>query len=820
MSKVYEKEAESQPFEMSLQVRRILEFDRVLQLISEYAVSKTGAARVLALSPVDDAEYVEEQFELVSEMLSILTGDANFSPPETPLLTEQVLRLAKPGVVLEGKEIVSFGRLLEAAATVGHYILRREDSLPCLSVLAGQLNPFEELAQEISRIFDENSEVRSNASPVLAKLRRDSYAIRERIEKKLKEITERLKEGGSSGENFITLRQERYVIAILREEMHDCPGIIQGESGSGNTLFIEPEQVVHLNNRLREVELDIRREVYRILAGLSAQLAESREALEINIRVLAELDGVYARARYAREYGCRRPGISRDGTMFLKNARHPLLLVRVGRNREWVVPFTLQLEKAERTLLVTGPNAGGKTVLLKTVGLAVLMAQSGIFPPVDQGTRMPVFESILTAIGDEQSIDRDLSTFSGHVQDLKLALEEGTPKSLILLDEIGEGTDPAEGAALAAAVLEHLTGRNCLTLCSTHYGELKLLHEMIPGLVNGSLEFDTERMKPTFVFRKGLPGQSYGLVIARNMGLEETVLGRARNFMKGESVNIAEYLARLDDEGKRLDRKLVEVETLKAELEEKARLSDEEKSALNVRARELSAREKDFASRMEELKRSVLLESRKEVEGVIARLEREYVPGQADEAVRTARKSLEDKIQGRKTASRYPLKRRSPSHEAALPVRVGDLVSLPALDLEGEVVEGPDDSGRCVIVSGRARMTVAREDLVRLGRKKADRSKAGYDLSGVGIASGSTVPAAKLDLRGHRSDEIAMELDRFLSEAEMAGLNQVVVVHGKGTGALRARVTELLSIDRRVESFRSGAWNEGGTGATIVNLSR
>ncbi|HLA39305.1 MAG TPA: endonuclease MutS2, partial [Candidatus Glassbacteria bacterium] len=308
------------------------------------------------------------------------------------------------------------------------------------------------MQQDIGRTFEDNGDVRSSASPLLGRLRKDARAVRERIEKKLAEITEKLAQAGSAGENFVTLRQERYVLAILRSEMHSCPGIIQGESGSGNTLFIEPEPVVGHNNHLREIELDIRREIVRILAELTSRLAVERGGLAVDIDTLARIDSFYARARFAEQHRCSRPAVGPREKLRLVRARHPLLAVRSAETGQVVVPLNLELEPGEKTLLVSGPNAGGKTVLLKTVGLAALLAQSGIFPPLEAGSSLPVFESVITAIGDEQSIDKDLSSFSAHVAELKVALEQGTERSLVLLDELGVGTDPAEGAGLAAAV--------------------------------------------------------------------------------------------------------------------------------------------------------------------------------------------------------------------------------------------------------------------------------------------------------------------------------------------------------------------------------
>jgi len=804
----------------SQKTRNILEYDRVLQMISGYAVSEDGKARVLAIEPVDDIRFIEDEFDRLTEMIAITSGGANFTPSETPVLAGQMARLKKPGVVLEAGEIVLYGKLFEGAAQVRSYILRREDTLPMLSLLAGRLEPFEELHREIGRVFDENNEVRSSASPVLGKLRKDSRAVRERIEKKLHDITERLAKEGTAGENFVTLRQERYVLAILRNEMHNCPGIIQGESASGNTLFIEPEQVVHLNNRLREIQLDIRREIHRILAALSANLAQNREQLEVNVDILARIDSLYARACYARDYSCFRPAINRQGELLLKNARHPLLISRHLQHAQPVVPLDLELNQQERTLLVSGPNAGGKTVLLKTVGLVSLMAQSGIFPPVNEGSGLPVFEAVVSAIGDEQSIDKDLSTFSGHVRDLKQALEKGTPRSLVLLDEVGVGTDPAEGAALASAVLERLTRLGCLTLCTTHYGELKLLFEQITGLVNGSLEFDTARMKPTFVFRKGIPGQSYGLAIARNIGLDQSVLARAEQYMTGAVVSINQYIARLEEQQKELAAQLDTARSERAEIERMARSLEDQKGLLDQRADELEKLERSFEQRMAERLRQELLQARKQVEDVIARLEREYTEREdAREAVRTARHALEQRISELKNSRPALVSAETSQQMHAEALAAGDRVKVAHLDLEGEVVDGPDGSGKYTVLAGRARMSIAPEELQKIAGAKSRRRRVTYDLSTVESALEGAQESDKLDLRGMRADEVGQELDRFLTRAVMSGLTRVLVVHGKGTGALRAKVAELLSADKRVESFHPGGWNEGGIGATIVSLA-
>lgn len=811
---------------ISLQTREILEFDRLLDQIASYAVTVDGAAHVRNLDPVTDRDEINRRFDCLSEMVTICGGDHNYRPPDFPVLAGPLARLTAPGVVLEGVEIVALGRMLDAALSVRSYILRREDSLPSLSALAGRLEPLEDTMREIGRTFDENNEVRSSASPLLGKLRADARHVRERIEKQLGQIAERLAVEGSRGENFLTLRQERYVLAVRRDEMHSCPGIIQGESGSGNTLFIEPEQVVYSNNRLREIEMDIRREIVRILAGLSTRLAADRPALVDNVRILSELDSLYARALYAREYDCERPGTAKGREVSLRGARHPLLMERMtreGGTANRIVPLDLELTGEERTLLVSGPNAGGKTVLLKTAGIVVLMAQSGIFPPSGPGTGLPVFENVFAAIGDEQSIERDLSTFSSHVLDLVTAVDECGPGSLILLDEVGVGTDPAEGAALAAGVLEHLTRKGCLTLSTTHYGELKLLHERIPGLVNGSLEFDPENMRPTFRFRKGLPGQSYGIEIARNMGLSPLVLERASRYLTGGALNINEYLARLERQQKDLEEQTREAQRLRLSLENENAAVVREREEIRSRLAELERREKAFGKELLRREREHLLQSRRQVEDVIVRLEVEYRAGREEEAARAARRALEDRIAelGRESAAEVETGRGSV--DAPDPGRTfspGDPVRVAGLGLEGEVVDGPDGSGRYTVIAGRARMSLPVAELVPSSRGKAGRRRT-YEAAGFAIERPETAaaPVDRLDLRGMRADEIDHDLERFLGQAVADGFGSVVIVHGKGAGVLRERVSELLSRDRRVRSFRLGAWNEGGSGATVVTLA-
>ena len=811
---------------LSIETRETIDFDRVLGLVSDRAVNETGAARVCALQPSDEISVIEARFDRLDEMLSISTNEATFRPPEMPDITEQLARLTKPGVVLEAEDIITIGDVLEAAASVKKYILRREDDLPALSSDVHAIDELEGMLSRIKRTFDENGEVASSASPVLGKLRSDMRNIRDRVEARLGKMADKLEKSGSSGDNFTTVRQERYVIAVRRDEMRKCPGIIQGESGSGTTLFIEPEEVVSLNNRLRETELDIRREIIRILAALSDELIRNRPLMETDFKILVELDSLYARAQFATLYQCNRPVFSQKGTTNLIDAYHPLLLCRrfpdgvldIKSKDNPIIPLNLNLGEGEKTLLVSGPNAGGKTVLLKTFALTAALAQCGIFPPVAEKSKLPIISRMFVAIGDEQSIDKDLSTFSSHVADLTKTLDGAGPGSLVLLDEIGVGTDPAEGAALAASVLEELTSRGCITISTTHYGELKLLHERVPGLVNGSLEFDSEKMLPTFHFRKGLPGQSYGIQIAQNMGMDSHLLDKARSYMKGETLNVNAYLARLEkdheelmDARARLEKEIRQVESIR-EAAESSRVQAENME------REISRLRKEFDRESAALRRRQMLDDRRDVEKIITELRESYNAEQRTEAEKAARKAVEDRISDLGEKLREREKEQAKTGKAKkdnTKLSPGDNVKIASLGLNGEIVEGPDAAGKYVVIVGRLKMSLDSDDLTRTGGRKKRR---------VSVFTGSTdsnEPVSvsdRLDLRGMRVDEVNLEVDRFLDGAVMSGLKNVTVVHGKGTGALRVRVGEILQGDRRVDSFRLGSWNEGGSGATIVNL--
>jgi DNA mismatch repair protein MutS2 len=600
------------------------------------------------------------------------------------------------------------------------------------------------------------------------------------------------------------------VIPIRREGRGEVGGIVHDESGTGATLFVEPPVAVEIMNRLRELEATEAREVARILRELTARLRPFQPDLVAALDALVALDALYARARYALRADGHTPRMLPAGTEDYEVVRgfHPLLLARDAG----VVPFDLHMDEGERTLLISGPNTGGKTVLLKAIGLISLLAQSGVVPPVGPGSRLPVFRDVFADIGDEQSIEASLSTFSAHLKNLREALEGADWESLVLTDEIGSGTDPVEGGALARAILMELTRRACFTVATTHLGQLKLLAAEERGIVNASLQFDAERLQPTYRLVKNVPGRSYGLAIARRLGLPAPLLETAEAFLPHGERDVARLLLELEAKEQRLaaqnlelEKSLAENERLRAELQE--------------RERGLKEREKDAERRARQQARDLLLQARAEVEEAIRAVREAADEAALEEAARAARRRVEQAAA--KQREKTPVERGNGKGAAAKPKRRGEpelgpgvRVRIESLGRTGTVLELRD--GKAMVEAGSMRLLLPREDLTPLapGDQAAEkkRPQGGYYVHSVDARP-------EVDLRGMRVDEVETVLARALDDAILAGLPSFRIIHGKGTGALRAHIQELLKADRRITSARAGELFEGGTGVTVVEFA-
>lgn len=671
-----------------------IEFHDALDLVSRYAVTVPGGARVRALRPHSDPLLVASELGRVAAFLERLEAGDDLEPLAFGEPAPALARLRLEGSSLEGPELVAVLALVSAARQVGQKLRRAAQAAVALAPLAGPALPAA-LERSLSTALDADGRVKDEASRDLARIRRDLVRMRQELVALLQAIAAKV---APDGDSTVTVRSGRYVVPVRRDARAALRGIVHDESASSATLFVEPHEAIELNNELRSSEAAEAREVQRVLRELTATLRPHSAALEAAYAMVVEFDSLYARARWAREAGAALPRIVEPGEapLALREAAHPLLLAHGGG----VVRFDLIMERDERTVLVSGPNTGGKTVLVKAVGLIAALAQSGVLPPVGPGSVLPVFSTIFADIGDRQSIQESLSTFSAHVAVLREVVSRAGSGALVLLDELGAGTDPAEGGALAAAVLLALTRCGATTLATTHLGWLKELAGREPGIVNASLAFDAATLAPTFRFRKGLPGRSYGIAIARRLGMDPAVLAEAERLVTVDERRLDDALAAAEARGQELEARLGEVEARVLELDsERERLRQRERE-LEERSLALAVRERELKAAAKNVRRDALLEARAEVERALA----EARQGREREARRALETAIRESASGE--GPQPEALDRAPAPAQLLP---GVLVRIPSLGLEGRIesVQGDDVA---VLVRGR-RVRVRTGDL-------------------------------------------------------------------------------------------------------------
>jgi DNA mismatch repair protein MutS2 len=791
---------------MNRHALQVLQFPEALDLVAGFASSSLGAAAVRRLEPSDALIQVEEELRRVHEMVGFLLRAADWFVPAIPEVQAALERLAVEGSVLDAPTLRDMAVLLLSSREARRTLLQHAEDYPLLAAIAERLAKLPEVEDRLRAAIDDAGTVRDDASRELGRLRREMRGARARIIKKLEEYIATLPSRFQVQDASVSVREGRYVIPVRREGRGEVGGLVHDESATGATLFVEPPIAIDLMNRLRELELAETREVQRILRELTHALRPHQPALDAALDALVAIDALFARARYALEYDGRRPEIGpRAGTEYaVVRAFHPLLLAGGSP----VVPFDLAFTDDERTMLVSGPNTGGKTVLLKAIGLISALAQAGIIPPVAKGTRLPLFRDIFADIGDEQSIEASLSTFSAHLKNLREILEEADGHALALIDEIGSGTDPAEGGALAQAILVELTRRGTMTVATTHLGQLKLLAAEEPGVVNASLQFDARELRPTYRLLKGIPGRSYGLAIARRLGFPHDLLERAESFLPQAERDVGQLLLELEDKEARLAAALREAERARRE-------AVELREAVAERADALSTREREAERRTRQQARDILMSAREEVEATIREL-REAVEQAGDaaareEAFRQARRRVEQRAERQR--ERTPTERPAAA-PAAQALEVGAHVRVSATGATGRIVELRD--GRAVVETGGVRLQVPVGGLVPEPEPVQAQAVARPRRGGYSVADFDA--SAEIDLRGMRAEEVETALLPALDAAIQAGLPSFRIIHGKGTGALRDVVQQILKADPRIDRYRPGGLGEGGTGVTVVEL--
>ncbi len=774
---------------------RLLEFRAVQERLASRCDTTLGQAAALNLLPQSDAAQVRWRLLRTGEARRLLERAGGLPLGGVRDLGPH-LRRALLGGTLTVEELGEVEQSLSAMRRSRQQLLAGREDWPTLWEDGQLLAEIPDLEQALQRSLGPDG-LRDEASPDLARLRRarreKEQALRQRLEALLRnpDLSRYLQEP------LITLRSGRLCVPVLREHQQRIPGVVHDASQTGQTLFIEPLFALEMGNEAHALARQAEQEEERILAAFSAQVAAHGLAIEAGMAATAALDLALGLGRLAFEMNAVEPELTAVGRLRLRRARHPLL--------HEPVPIDLEMGPGRRLLVVTGPNTGGKTVSLKTAGLLQAMAQCGMHLPAQQGTTVPVLRDILCDIGDEQSIEQSLSTFSSHMTAIVDICQRLGPDVLVLLDEIGAGTDPQEGAALAQAILERIAGSGALGLVTTHYGELKAFAYATDDVENASMAFNPETLQPSYRLQQGAPGSSYAFVIAGRLGLEQDIVGRAKELLGKEQLQLTEVLQRVDSLRRRLEQEL-------AAAEEAARAAQAAASRSEELRREAEAERRTARQQLRVRLDEEVQAARQSLRAARDALRQEELQQRREGALAEARKRIED-VEARLQDEEPPAPAPGPAPEG---LRPGDRVFVPQVGQEGGVLSAPDESGRVWVAVGSLRLQAAVQDL-RLAKGKKQQAKGGAGWAALAQQKAQTVQS-EITLIGMRAEEALLVLDRYLDDAQVAGLGTVRVIHGKGTGALRSAVHAFLQGDRRVKGHRLGAQGEGGVGATVVEL--
>lgn len=782
---------------MTEKTLRVLEFTKIREQLSALALTPLGAEKCRALVPYDDFTLVQEAQEETEEALVILTyaggNPLHYFSDVRPFLTR-----ADKGAALSPKALLEIGGLLRACQGAKKALITERENTPRLTQKAMLLTAVPALERDIALAIVSEEEIADRASSELFNIRKAMRRSTDRVKEKLNAILHSATYQKCLQDPIITVRNNRYVLPVKQEYRAMVPGLVHDQSATGATLFIEPMAVVEINNELKQWELKEQQEIQRILQALSAQVAPYAQPLIDSLGLLAELDFCFAKAQLSRQMAGCVPKLNREGRLRILKGRHPLI------DPDKVVPSTLWLGETFTALVITGPNTGGKTVALKTVGLFTLMAQAGLQVPAELGTELSFFPQVFADIGDEQSIEQSLSTFSSHMTNIVGIMDSVTPGDLVLFDELGAGTDPTEGAALAQAILTTLLKRRVRTLATTHYSELKAFALATPGVENASVEFNVETLRPTYRLSIGVPGKSNAFEISQKLGLSEGVIADARALLSKETIHFEDVIANAE-----YHRQVAEKERALAEEahRETTRLRDE---AERLRREMEGQREKSLRKAKEEARR-ILENARRESESVLSDLKKMKKDGGAGHEAAQLRRRLEEGIDQLAEGLKAPAATLTPPPKDLIP---GQEVEIVHLGTRGAVLSKPDAKGEVYVQAGIMKLKAHLSQL-RLVREELPKPKAKTSVS-TGAAA-RTVPM-ETDVRGCALDEALPQVDQYLDEAVLAGLGEVSIIHGKGTGVLRAGIQQHLKHHPHVKSYRLGVYGEGESGVTVVTL--
>jgi len=789
---------------MDKKVLQKLEYPEIIRMLVNKCSTNYGKELAQEVKPITDLYEINHRLDETTEAKELLRLFPNFSLGGVHDIRPYIRR-AKMNGVIEAAEFLQIYDTIKAAAQIIDFFKELELPLPILRTIVNGMHQFPVMEQKIRKTITQDGEVADQASPELSRIRRHLRSLqgksREKLESMIRnpEITKYLQDP------IISIRGDRFVLPVRQEYRSQVPGIIHDQSGSGATLFIEPMQVVEINNELQHYEIMERAEVTRILRELTGYVEKSAEFLSETALSLAELDLALAKGKLSANLDCGRPKVNEEGIIHLNQARHPLIPGKV-------VPITVYLGDAFDAMIVTGPNTGGKTVVLKTVGLLTLMAQSGLHIPAETGSEMTVFNSVFADIGDEQSIAQSLSTFSAHMTNIIEICRQADSRSLVLLDELGAGTDPAEGSALAMAIIDQLLKQGAKLIVTTHYSELKSFAAGQERVENASVEFDVDTLQPIYRLLMGIPGRSNAFEISLRLGLPENIVEQAKSFISQEKARTARFLADLETNQLLSEKERQEAEELRRQASQVLEWAKKKEEEAKDKANKIIAKAQEEAL-------TIVMKARKESEAVLKEIREQQRLGllqtgmqkvqKAREALKDAEEELQERIE-----KNQPVSEVKPED-----ISIGDQVFIRRLNQKAVVIEKPNSQGEVAVQAGIIKLSVKLTDIELLNEKKdaEEGTKTGV---GTIVKEKAKTMNPELDLRGLLVDEAIEAAEKYIDDAYLAGLSQISIIHGKGTGALRKAITELVKDHPFVKSYRLGAYHEGGHGVTIVEIKK
>lgn len=783
---------------------RTLEYNKIINMLCENTVSDMGKDIARDLVPSKDIHEIRELLQETTEAVNLTLKKGN--APLGDIQDIRVpLRKVKMGACLDPGELLKIANALRNCRVLKSYIneKRAEQQFPIIEYYIDTLSSFKAIEESIYNAIENEEDISDRASSLL-------HSIRRKLKDKVAGIKEKLNHMVTSSayskylqEGIVTVRGDRHVIPVKQEYRAQVPGIVHDQSSTGATLFIEPMVIVEMQNELKQLRLNEAEEIQRILYELTGLVGEKYDSIKLNAEILATLDFIFAKAKLSLEYRCVEPKINDKGIINVKKARHPLI------DEKKVVPIDIYIGESFNTLVITGPNTGGKTVTLKTMGLLTLMTQAGLHIPAGEYSEMAVFDEVFADIGDEQSIEQSLSTFSSHMTNIVSILKNITTNSLVLFDELGAGTDPTEGAALAMSILELLYKRNIRTAATTHYSELKIHALSTPGVCNASVEFDVATLSPTYRLLIGIPGKSNAFEISNKLGLSDDIIKRAREFISKEDI---------------------EFEDVIKELQENRRKTQEESDLASRMRMDIERNKKELDNKLDKLdeqKEKILRDAQKEALTIVKRSKLE-----ADQIIKELQEAMEKETADKAVIieqARMKLKKKQDETEEKIgqevfnkvsnkppkKLNLGDTVKIVNLNQKGYVLTLPDEQGNLMVQAGIMKVNVNINNLsIDIEEKQTTKNKTNLHLSNEKALSISS----QVDVRGQSLEEAMMNVDKYIDDAYLTGAGQITIIHGKGTGILRTGISQMLRSNSHVKSYRIGAFNEGGNGATIVEI--